>query len=418
MAVEGPVAMWLIGLTPDSKVNAAAFLIVMGVAIFIESPVIDLLSTGTTLGVDKARFNVLTRFTLWTMAWVTVAHCVVVFTPLYGWVATALLGARPEVAEAAWPGLACMPFWSAAVGWRRYLQGIMIRAGVTRPISWGTLVRIAAMVGVGWGLTRVEGLPGLAVVGLALSAAVFAEAVYIHIVSRPVVRSLPERDDSAEPVSFGRIFRFHAPLTLSTMLMLSTPLFMSRSLASAPDPVVSMAAWQTAGTLLWLFRTVTFALPEAVIALYRVGRERVLWRFCAWVGGVLSAAVLGFHLTGWDMALFRGFFQSDAAVAERAALAFVFCAPLPVLGAVMNYYRGLLTAHHVTSARLVAITAALGGLLVSLWVLGGTGWPGVVVAAVALGIGQTVELTALVLALWRWTQRNDPSPDLIEAGTA
>ena len=407
MALEGQIAMWLVGIMPETKISQAGLLIVMSLAIFIESPVIDLLSTSTTLGTTRRSYQALRKFALILMAWVTFAHCTVMFTPLYPLVSQGILGASPEVAGSAWYALALMPFWSACVGWRRFLQGIMIRAGVTRPISWGTLVRIIAMIGVGYPLVFSPMHP-LAVIGIAMSAAVFAEAVYVHVVSRPVVRRLPSGDGDPEPVLSG-LFKFHLPLTAATMLMLTAPLFISRGLTSSSTPVLDMAAWQTASTVIWLFRTITFALPEALISVHRRGSELVLFRYCLLVGSGLTVLMLAFHFTKLDMLTFLGLFKADADVSERAALALLVCAALPALNAVMSYYRAMLTKEHVTSARLLAIGTSLFSLLAALALGSVLKMPGVVVAAFALTMAHIVEMFTLALA---WRSVRTKRPDL------
>lgn len=405
MALEGQIAMWLVGIMPETKISQAGLLIVMSLAIFIESPVIDLLSTSTTLGTSKRSYQALRKFALILMAWVTFAHCTVMFTPLYPLVSQRILGASPEVAGSAWYALALMPFWSACVGWRRFLQGIMIRAGVTRPISWGTLVRIIAMIGVGYPLVFSPMHP-LAVIGIAMSAAVFAEAVYVHVVSRPVVRRLPSGDGDPEPALSG-LFKFHLPLTAATMLMLTAPLFVSRGLTSSSTPVLDMAAWQTASTVIWLFRTITFALPEALISVHRRGSEPVLLRYCLFVGGSLTVLMLIFHFTQLDILTFLGLFRSDPDVAERAALAMLVCAALPALNSVMSFYRAMLTKQHVTSARLLAIGTSLVSLLAALALGSALRMPGVVVAAFALTVAHVVEMITLALA-WKSVRANRP----------
>ena len=49
MAIESPIAIIILSRLPGSEVATAAFLIMMGLALWIESPVIDMLSTSTTL---------------------------------------------------------------------------------------------------------------------------------------------------------------------------------------------------------------------------------------------------------------------------------------------------------------------------------------------------------------------------------
>lgn len=424
MAWEGQLAMWLIGLMPNNKIYQAGFLIVFGIAIFIESPVIDLLSTGTTLGTTKKRFEKITRFTLILMAWVTVAHCFVVFTPpVYQFVSETLLGARPDVARAAWYGLAWMPVWSACVGWRRYRQGIMIRAGKTGPISWGTLIRIVAMMISGLSLYFSGTMIGLGVIGLSFSIAVFAEALYIHIVSKPVIAKLGEsktdppqeeenieKSPKSEPeLTLPQLAKFHFPLTASTMLMLTAPVLMTRALNEGPEPVIAMAAWQVASTVVWLFRTITFALPEAVIALYKPGRERFLGLFCLKVGGGITLAMLSAHFLKFDHYVFSTIFKSEPIVAERAAIAFLWCSFLPFFNALMAYYRGVLTSHHITSARLYAILIALVALAMSLTYGLKIGTLGVILAGAALTLSHIVELATLAIAWRRSRHLSSPS---------
>ncbi len=436
MAWEGQLALWLIGQMPNTKVNQAGFLIIMGIAIFIESPVIDLLSTGTTLGTSKARFKTLTRFTLILMAWVTVAHTAVVFSPAYKFVAEFLLDAPSDVAQAAWYGLAWMPIWSAAVGWRRYRQGIMIRAGRTGPISWGTLIRMSVMFIVGYVLFASKLMTGLGIIGIAFTAAVIAEAIYIHIVSQPVLANLPDSDSphlpekqlnskndlqdeegfsegqintshaqESQSLTLAKIFKFHIPLTASTLLMLTTPIFLTRALNEGAQPVIAMAAWQIASTVVWLFRSMTFALPEAVISLYQNGREKLLFRFCSQVGVGLTALMLIFHLIGFDRFIFVQIYRAEPIVAEHAAIAFLWSAFIPALNSWMAYYRGLLTSHHVTSARMVAIGVAIAGLLASL-ALGVHFNPlSVILAAAALTIAHVVELLTLAF-FWKRSAHN------------
>lgn len=411
MAWEGQLAMWLIGLMPDNKIYQAGFLIVFGIAIFIESPVIDLLSTGTTLGTTKKRFEQITRFTLILMAWVTFAHCIVVFTPpIYTFVAETLLGARPEVAKAAWYGLAWMPVWSACVGWRRYRQGIMIRAGKTGPISWGTLVRIVAMMISGLALYFSGTMIGLGVIGLSFTIAVFAEALYIHIVSKPVIAQLSEAGQSdSSNLTLIQLAKFHFPLTASTMLMLTAPVLMTRALNEGPEPIIAMAAWQVASTVVWLFRTITFALPEAVIALYKPGRERFLGLFCIKVGGGITLTMLAVHFLQFDLFVFRSLFKSEPLVADRAAIAFLWCSFLPLLNALMAYYRGVLTSHHITSARLYAIIIALAALAITLTLGLNIGILTVILAAAALTLSHLVELATLAVAWQRSRHLASPS---------
>jgi Na+-driven multidrug efflux pump len=402
MAVEGPIAMAVVSRMADPEVGAAAFLVMMSLAIWIESPVIDLLSTSTTLSRDAASLARIRRFTLSLCAWVTVAHFLAVFTPLYGILVERILGVPKEVADAARPGLMVMLPWSALIGWRRYHQGILIRNGATKTVGAGTTVRAAVMAISAFLMFRFSGLPSASAVAWALVASVAAEAAFIHGASRDLVRQIQRADPIDEDLSTRRLLRFHLPLTATTMVtLLGTPV-VTAALARTPNPVVILAAFQVASTVLFVFRTATFALPEVVITLYKDRQSRAaLKRFCVTMGIVLSVALVLFAvspLSGW---VFERLLGASPQLARLASEALLWGALFPFLGALQGYVRGLLTSLRRTASRMAAIVAGmatLGAMLFAGLVLG---WPGIALAGISYSVAMAVELAALVWFLRR-----------------
>lgn len=401
MAAESPISLSVISRSPDATVNTAAFLVLMSLAIFIESPVIDLLSTSTTLAKSRHAYEQLVRFTWIVMALVTVVHGAVAWTPLWDIVTLQLLHMKPEVAEAAhWP-MRIMTVWSALVGWRRFRQGIMIRYGVTKPISIGTLLRVAAIAGVGFGLHAATKLDGLVITAVALLVSVATECLFVHFASMPVIRRefyLKAQDE--EPVTLDSLFRFHWPLTASTMVMLMGMPLLSWAIGQSEGSVVQLASWQLAFSLLWMFRTVTFALPETVIALGKDSASRAtLQKFCLQVGLICSGALAAGHLTGFDGWWFGTVLQADPGLIGWARWALFLAVSLPLLSAIMSCQRGFLTSARVTSARLYAIAAGMSTLVGCLLLGVALKWPGVVNGVVATTVSLIAESAVLA---WNW----------------
>lgn len=411
MAVESPVSVAVISRLPEAKTNTAAFLIVMALALWIESPVIDLLATSNTLSRGKRSASCMLRFVKWIMAGVTAVHVLVVATPLYELVTLGLLALPREVAEAARGGLTIMIPWSALIGWRRALQGILIHEGHTRVIGFGTFLRVAVMALTALGLAVFSPLGGIEIAASSLIASVGAEALFVHIVARPVVERMLARDDPSGPdLTLGRIARFHFPLTGTTMVTLSAAPIMSAAISQSPEPVLGLAAWQVASTLLWLMRCTAFALPEVVITLARDERATAaLARFCLEVGLVLSSLTLLFGLTGLDRWFFMRVLSARPEIAGAAHVGFLAASLTPLLGAVMAFYRGVLTRAHLTSARLKAILVSLGCLAVGLWIGVRVQAPGVLAAALALTTALVAEYLTL-LSAWATAKRRRESP--------
>lgn len=403
MSIEGPIDMFMLGLSSNYKMFSAGFLVLMALAIFIESPVIDLLSTSTTLGSSRQRWIVLSRWTWIMMATVFLIHGVVAFTPVYDLLTKQIMGVDTLVAEATRIPFQIMTPWSALVGWRRYLHGIMIRHGNTIPISVGTLVRIFSLSFTGIILIQLTPINGLNAVAIAMVAAVGAESLFIHIASRKTISNLP--DIPEEKISIQSLAKFHLPLTASTMVMLASPVLITRALSRSQDQVLAMAGWQTAASLVWVFRSVSFALPEAVISLYNPENALKLKKFCLSVGLLTTGLIVLFHVTWFDNFWFRQVFQASPETSAIARLALLSSSLLPFLGSTMSYFRGVLTAHHVTTARLVAIAVSIIVLALSLELGLFWGWSGVVVGAFGVTFAQFMENSSLMLLFTHYKRK-------------
>lgn len=421
MSIESPISLAVISRLPEPTIGAAGFQVLMAISIFIEAPVIDLLSTSTTLGIDRWRYAVLSRFTWIMIGIVTLCHAAVAFTPLFDVVTLRLIGLPPDVAEAVRIPLMIMTPWSGFIGWRRYLQGLMIRHGITKPVSYGTLMRmgVVAISGTFFVMSG-SAATGLIAASIGLVLSVMLESVYIHWASRPVIARyytyLSEEDDIKRGhrprLDFKQILRFHWPLTVSTAITIGTMPIISFALSRTENPAISLAAYQFAHALLWLFRTATYALPEVVISQYSGDASRpILKRFSFWVGFGLSAAALLAALTRTDVWFMRDVLGAAPPVAEVAHLAFWVAAPSPLLTALMSYVRGILTAHHRTKVRLTAISfgmVALSGVLaLGIWL----GWNGPVTASIAIVAELIVELAVLTFAWRRFRAANGPQGD-------
>ncbi|MBE2202708.1 MAG: hypothetical protein IAE79_29115, partial [Anaerolinea sp.] len=189
MTAEGPIITAAINRLPDEVVMLAAQGIVMSLSVMIESPVINMLATSTALVQDYASYRLVRRFTVHLALLLTVVTILVAFTPLFHVVVVTWLEAPPEVARWVKPGMQIMTLWSAAIAWRRFLQGIMIRFGQTRKVAWGTAVRLLASGGTVAGLALFTPWSGVIIGATALMAGVIAEAIYATVAVRPLLRA-------------------------------------------------------------------------------------------------------------------------------------------------------------------------------------------------------------------------------------
>jgi hypothetical protein len=246
-------------------------------------------------------------------------------------------------------------------------------------------------------------LPGLTLAAIALLGSVFTEAVFIHFVTQSTIRERldPMRGtDADEGISMRQLFAFHFPLTLGTMTMILSMPLVAWALNHSPQGKTALAAWGLAMSVVFMFRSITFALPETVIALHRDDHTKAeLGRFCRNVGLACSGAILLMYFTGGAQFLFERVLDSKPSVASVAAFALLSSVLVPAVNAHASFLRGLLTYHHLTRARLWAIVASITALIVALVI-------GVAIRAngiLMIGVAMTIQIVAeLVVLRWFW----------------
>jgi hypothetical protein len=404
MTLEGPLVQAAIARLPDAETNLAAFGIVMSLSVTIEAPVIMLLATSTALCRDRAAYRVLHRFMLWLNLLLTVVAAVVAFTPVYDWIVPGAMGIPAHIAAAARPGMRIMTLWSAAIGWRRFYQGILIRFGQTPRVSYGTVVRLLASGGTAAALALWSDLPGVWVGSCGVLAGVMAEAVLVTWLVRPTVlrhltTDVPQHRPAASaraPITMRRVVSFHTPLAATSLLTLLSQPLVGAGLARAAFPEQSLSAWPVAFSVVLFTRSFGMATQEVVIALVD-GPEtlRPVRRFTmsVFVGAVLILGLIAFTPLA-DLYL-----QEVAGVSSELAS---FVIPglqmallLPGLTVLQSWLRGLLMKGDATASiyqamgiNLVVTAAALAlGVAVKA--------PGIQMAAVALTVAMLAELAFL-----------------------
>jgi progressive ankylosis protein len=295
---------------------------------------------------------------IWLNALTTVVAAVVAFTPLYGVLVPGMMGIPPRIAGAAQPGMQIMTFWSAAIGWRRFYQGVLIRQGQTGRVGYGTLARLVSSAGTGIGLALLTSLPGVHIASIGLMAGVVVEAVFITHAVQPTVRKLlreaPSRSKAHsgkdDAVSFRYVARYHMPLAATSLLTLLAQPLIGAGLARMPFPEENLAAWPVVWGILFLFRSPAFALPEAVIALVSESRlVHPLRTFCWRVGWGSSLAMVALACTP----VLRLYLRYLAGLPEHLSR---FLVPglllgivVPFINSVHSWFRGLLMAARSTT---------------------------------------------------------------------
>lgn len=353
MMCEGPTVQGAIGRLPHPQLHLAAMGLALSLSLLVESPVIMLLATAIALVKDGTTFRALRRFVVMLAVLCTALTALVAFTPLFDVVALRWMGQPAPIAHAAQPAMQIMLLWTAAIAWRRFYQGVLVKYGQTRKVSWGTAIRLVAAIATVTLFTLRGHLPGAQVGAWALMAGVLVEAVATTLFALPLVRSriTDHTDDSTPPLTQARIWRFHAPLAATTVLTLLAQPMTSAALARLPGSKETLAAWPVAFLLLLILRGWGLALQEITVAHARDAAARPALRKFAWlVGGVTSLAAVAIVGTPLIFLYLGSVLHLPPDLHESARLGVAVGLLMPLITSLGSWARGLLVAGGATDA--------------------------------------------------------------------
>jgi progressive ankylosis protein len=291
MGLEGPYIAAIVARRPDAAFNLAAYGVAFSIAWVVEAPIMMLLTASNTLVRCRESLHALRRFTYVLNTVQTLVMALLAVPAVFGWLAM-LMGLPEGIANLThWCVIILLP-WPGSIGYRRFYQGLLVKAGMTRRVAYGTVIRLGTMSVVAGGLAWLSPLPGAVIGALALATGVVAEAMASRAMSWSLVRALEEtpRPDGMRPLTTGAIARFYFPLALTSVLSLITGPVVTFFMGHSRMPIESLAVLPVINALVFLFRSGAFAYQEIAVALTGLHHEheREVHRVSRILGGVAT----------------------------------------------------------------------------------------------------------------------------------
>ena len=409
MAAEGPFVAALVARMPEPTYNLAAFGVALALAFVAEAPIIMMLAASTALARDRESLARVGRFSLLMNGGVTAAMALVAFPPVFRALATGVLALPPAVADRACLAVAVFLPWPAAIGFRRFQQGILIGAGRTRLVAYGTVVRLATMAATGTILFLAGAVDGAVVGAAALSSGVVVEALASWAWARGDRSRLASTPPAApgDVPTLAAIQRFYWPLAVTPLMNMAAQPLVTFFVGRGALPIESLAVLPVVNSFGFLFRCPATAFQEVVIALGRGGANaiRSLRRFATFVGGLSSLAMAAVVLTPAAGLWFSGVTGLEPGLVPLARRAAAVLVLTPAAATVIVWMHARLVMLRTT--RLVTL-----GTLVELSVLAAALFAGIRLSAVPAAIVATSAVLAgrTAGALFLLAARSRPRP--------
>lgn len=396
MSVSHTVINSALARLDDYVTALAGMSVALVIHLFIASPSYQNHTVTIAMVRGRSSMRSVLIFVLLVASYVAVMLALIAFSPLGDLILLRLLGAPPEVAQAAREALNILVLLPFFTGLRGFGQGLIIQARRTSLVSLATGVRVGGLFGLlalgrGW-------FSGAQLGAFALVGCVMIETVVIALFAWRV--HLPLDRGEAEKTT-GEILRYSLPLAYSSCLQQTIPLLISSIIGRLADGPLALAAFGVIRGFLFLLAGPMRNLQQVYLTLVRSAADyRTLIRFNLIVATAMGLLIL---LTAGPLnrPILGQLLGIDPQLRHYLRFALAGCALFPLLYGASNLLRGWFAGAHQTG-KLGRSTILKSSVLLLAW------WPIVSwqppVSGVGIGIGLLLG-AELLEALYLWRQR-------------
>ncbi len=392
MAIEQPVLASLIARLESPTIHLAAFGVAYAIALIFEAPVIMLLSAVTALVRDFKTYRQLFLFTLILNSLVSLAISAACLPLFFNWLSDDILNLPQAIKLYTHTSLIILIPWPAAIGFRRFFQGVLIVNRQTKLVAWGTVFRLTTM-SVTALILYFKNIPGAIMGATALTIGVCVECCASWCMSRRALTKLKALSPEIEhqPLSISSISKFYYPLAITSFLSLGVHPITTFFISKGRFPLESLAVLPVINAFVFVFRSLGLSFQEVAITFIRQTPQatRLIIQFAWLLGGLVFFSMAFLTLTPMSYLWFVHISGLEPKLAAFAILPAQILILLPSLTVLISFQRAALVNVKATGAITIASLIELGLIVASIWFLiEKLDWVGVTAAAGAFMLGR------------------------------
>jgi Na+-driven multidrug efflux pump len=352
MSIEGPFLSALIARLDEPIYNLAAYGVAFAFALIIEAPVIMMMSASTALVRDSYSFNKLKRFTYFLIAGITLLMLILVIPAIFYFITEDLIGLPKRVSYLTHIATIILLPWPAAIGYRRFYQGVLIRNNLTRRVAYGTIIRLTTMAITAIIIYFYFNVPGVVVAASALTAAVIAEAIASRLMTISIVKQLQDNSSANDDkITYKEIYKFYYPLAIMSLLSLGVQPFVTFFVGQSRMALESLAVLPVITSFVFIFRALGLSYQEVIIA--KMGDNKSgyvpLRNFAVLLSGVLSITLLIIAFTPLADIWFKDVSGLSDFLSKFARTPLKIMAIIPALTVFISFQRSVLVVDKNTA---------------------------------------------------------------------
>jgi Na+-driven multidrug efflux pump len=372
MSVEGPYLAALIARSAEPKFNLAAYGVAYSLALIIEAPIIMIMSASVALVKDIQSFRKLRNYTYAANTLLTMLMLLLIVPEIFYFLTEDLIGLPTEVSSLTHIATIILIPWPAAIGYRRFYQGLLIKNDLTRRVAYGTIIRLMAMSVTAIILYLMKNVSGVIIGAAALSMGVVMEAVASRFMVNKILKKMRSEDLIPEfNLTYKEISKFYYPLALTSLIGLGVQPLVTFFVVQSRMAIESLAVLPVVTSFVFIFRALGLSYQEVVIALIGESTERLkmLLKFASGLSIILVSVLALFAFTPladfWFVTV-SGLTQSLADFAKLPLMIMFF---FPALTVLISIQRGLLVTSKQTKPITIGTITEFGTIVIALILL-------------------------------------------------
>jgi hypothetical protein len=398
MAVEQPLITSFIARLADPTRELAAFGYAFAIALLIEGPVVQMLSAGTAISHSYRSYKTILTLMHILAVGCTLIHMLLSIPVVFDFLALKILSLPEQLVRPAYYSFLSMIPWTAAVGYRRLWQGVMIRYGKSKQVPIVMYVRIsAAFIVLAIGL-RLGTIPGAVLGGLTLTVGVCAGAFTAWLFTRHIVADqIPRKEAAGSETRVRDVVGFYTPLAITSLITLGIRPLLNLGISLGAMPVESLALWPVVLAYMFIYTSIAQSLQEIIIAQYNGGRHiPILRSFVFKVALVLTGGYLLFYFTPLKQLWFDLIAGVPQSTEHLLPVTLALLVILPGAFAVVSFFRGILVSERRTRTITLGVSVNLATLLTIILIgIQSPQMPGIYAAAAAYSAAFIAEILFL-----------------------
>jgi len=393
MSAEGPFLAAVIARMGEVKLNLAAYGIAYSFGLVVEAPIIMLMSASTALVRNEFSYRKLKNFTIYINLFVTLFIIILIIPPVFDFVAYKVLQIPEKIAEITHIATVFLIPWPAAIGFRRFYQGILISSGLTKIVAYTTVFRLVFMMVTSLTLFALTNLKGAYVGTISLSTGVIAEALAAFYLAKSSVSNMKKsKVVENNNLSYMSITKFYIPLALTPFVALSAQPIVTLFLAQSVRPVDSLAVMPVVHSFTFMFRSLGLSYQEVAITFLNKNANAYYTKIRNFAFMIAAGSTVAlFSLTATPLAdlWFIHITSLTRELADFAKTPAIIMSLLPALTVFISFERSMLIKNKITTPITIATLIEVIVILFTLFTLIRiSSVPGAIIAASSFVLGR------------------------------